>query len=104
MRKIMIAAALMTAAAPALAQVQNGLVNVNLSSIQVQLQDILSHNNVNVTVPASISLPIGIAAQVCGINAAVLAHQKSGGCNGSVANNQTASAIAKAIQHGGQHQ
>lgn len=104
MRKIMIAAALMAAGAPALAQTQNGLVNVNLSSIQVQLQDILSHNNVNVTVPASIALPVGIAAQVCGVNAAVLAKQKTGGCDGSVANNQTAHAIAQAIQHGGQHQ
>jgi hypothetical protein len=105
MRKLVIAAAAAAiAATPALAQTQNGLVNVNLSDIQVQLQDILSHNNVNVQVPANVQLPIGIAAKVCNVNVAALAQQKGDQkCDGSVANTSTANAIAKALQHG-QHQ
>ena len=105
MRKFVIAAAAVAAAAsPAFAQTQNGLVNVNLSDIQVQLQDILSHNNVNVQVPASVQLPIGIAAKICNVNVAALAQQKGDQtCPGSVANESTANAVARAVQHG-QHQ
>ena len=105
MRKFVIAAAAVAAAAsPAFAQAQNGLVNVNLSDIQVQLQDILSHNNVNVQVPANVQLPIGIAAKICNVNVAALAQQKGDQtCPGSVANESTANAVARAVQHG-QHQ
>ena len=109
MRKMMIAAAGIAAlATPAFAQISNsnqgGLVNVDLSNIQVQLQDILSHNNVNVQVPANVQVPIGIAAQICGINAAVLAKQDAAlSCPGKVANNTTANAVARAVQ-GGQMQ
>ncbi|HEY6663433.1 MAG TPA: hypothetical protein VIZ66_10975 [Sphingomicrobium sp.] len=105
MRKFVIAAAAVAAAAsPAFAQTQNGLVNVNLSDIQVQLQDILSHNNVNVQVPANVQLPIGIAAKICNVNVAALAQQKGEQtCPGSVANESTANAVARAVQHG-QHQ
>ena len=108
MRKMIIAAAALAAASPALAQVSNsnqgGLVNVDLSNIQVQLQDILSHNNVNVQVPANVQVPIGIAAQICGINAAVLAKQNAAlSCPGKVANDTTANAVARAVQ-GGQKQ
>lgn len=103
MRKMMIAAAvaLGISSVPASAQ-QSGLVNVNLSDIQVDLQNILSNNNVNVSVPVSVALPIGVAAQVCGVNAAVLAHQDAAqGCTGSVVNDQTARAVARAIQSAG---
>ncbi|HEX8842819.1 MAG TPA: hypothetical protein VF757_11040 [Sphingomicrobium sp.] len=101
MRKMLLAAAALAAATPALAQTQNnGLINVNLSQISVQLTDILSHNNVNVQVPANVQLPIGIAAQVCGVSAAVLAHDATSSCNGKVANQTTANAIARAIQRG----
>ena len=103
MRKFLFAAAAVAAAAttPALAQPQNGLVNVNLSDIQVQLQDILSHNNVNVQVPANVQLPIGIAAKVCNVNVAALAQQKgTQSCDGSVANQSTADAVARAVQRG----
>ena len=102
MRKFVIAAAALAAAAsPAFAQTQNGLVNVNLSDIQVQLQDILSHNNVNVQVPANVQVPIGIAAKICNVNAAVLAAQGAAQkCDGSVANQSTANAVAKAVQRG----
>ena len=105
MRKFVIAAAAVAAAAsPAFAQTQNGLVNVNLSDIQVQLQDIQSHNKVNVQVPANVQLPIGIAAKICNVNVAALAQQKGDQtCPGSVANESTANAVARAVQHG-QHQ
>jgi hypothetical protein len=52
-------------AMPALAQPQNGLVNITLT-------DVLNNNQVNVQVP------IGVAANLCGINANILAHQRSG--------------------------
>ncbi|HEX6602522.1 MAG TPA: hypothetical protein VF030_07740 [Solirubrobacterales bacterium] len=101
MRKMLLAAAAFAAATPALAQTQQGLVNVNLSDIQVQLQDILSHNNVSVQVPANVQLPIGIAAKVCNVNVAALAQQKgTQSCDGSVANESTARAIAQALQRG----
>ena len=105
MRKMMIAAAIAALATPAVAQVSNsnqgGLVNVDLSQIQVQLQDILSHNNVSVQVPANVQVPIGVAAQICGINAAVLARQDAAlSCPGTVANNSTANAVARAVQRG----
>jgi hypothetical protein len=103
MRKFMIAAAFAASAiaVPATAQNQSGLVNVNLSDIQVDLQDILSRNNVNVQVPVSVALPIGIAAKVCNVNAAVLAAQGAAQkCDGAVANEQNARAVARAIQRG----
>ena len=60
-------------AMPALAQPQNGLVNITLT-------DVLNNNQVNVQVP------IGVAANLCGINANILAHQRPTGpvnCTGS---------------------
>lgn len=52
-------------AAPASAQpvITGGLVNITVF-------DVLNNNDVNVQVP------IGVAANVCGINAAVIAHQE----------------------------
>lgn len=100
MRKFMIAAAVAAAATPAIAQNQSGLVNVNVSDIEVQLEEILSRNNVNVQVPANVQLPIGIAAQICNVNANVLAKNRNQGCTGSVANESTANAVARAIQRG----
>ena len=85
-KRAMIAAAAgaIALAAPVSAQVQNGLVNVNLSSIQVTLQDILSHNNVSVNVPVTAAVPIGIAAKLCNIDVNVLAAQKGDRtCNGA---------------------
>ncbi len=44
------------------AQRQNGLVNVNLENLQLQL-------------PVSVNVPVGIAVNACGINAAAIADQ-----------------------------
>lgn len=66
-------------AIPVAAQTQNGLVNVNVSDVSVALEDVIADNNINVQVPVSaiVSAPIGIAANVCNVSAAVLARQAS---------------------------
>ena len=90
------AAASIAIAAPAAAQNQSGLVNVNLSDIQVDLQNILNNNNVAVNVPITAAVPIGIAAKICNVDVNVLAQQKGGrSCDGEVANEQTANALAR---------
>lgn len=71
------AASIAAFANPAAAQQQNGLVNVNVSDIRVELEDVISRNNINVQIPvgAVVQVPIGIAANLCNISAAVLAKQ-----------------------------
>ena len=62
---------------------QSGLVNVNLQNVAIQ-------------VPVSVALPVGLAANVCDVNANVLAHQKKNGsatCNAT----STSSALSRAI-------
>ena len=64
MRKILaLAAGAVLIAAPAAAQQQSGLVNVNVSDIEVELERIISDNNITAQVPvnAIVSVPIGIA-------------------------------------------
>jgi hypothetical protein len=81
MRKTMIVAALAAAASPAVAQnvnVGGGLVDVTVQDVNV-LNDSLNDNQIeilnnnNVAVPINVQVPIGIAANVCGIAANVLA-------------------------------
>ncbi len=60
---------------PALAQ-QSGLVNVNVSNVA---NNIAKNINVDVSqIPVTVQAPIGIAANVCGVNANVLAQQGAG--------------------------
>jgi hypothetical protein len=60
-------------AATAVAQVQTGLVNVNLEDVRV---DIAKNIKVDVSqVPVTVQAPIGIAANVCNVAANVLADQ-----------------------------
>ena len=74
MRKMIIAttAALALGATPALAQLNTsgGLVNVSV-------QDVSVLNNIGV--PVTVQVPIGVAANVCGVAANVLAKQKKTG-------------------------
>ena len=83
MRKIMIAAAALAAATPAIAQVNtgSGLVAVNVQNVDV-LKNFLNDSQVsalnNLSVPVTVNVPIGVAANVCGVNANVLAQQKKG--------------------------
>jgi len=78
MRKMMIAAAVLAATAtPAIAQVstQGGLVNVSVSNVDI-LKNFLNDTQVaalnGVQVPVTVAVPIGVAANVCGVSAAVI--------------------------------
>ena len=82
MRKLMItAAALALGTTPALGQVTvgdtGGLVNVTITDVNV-LNNSLNENELellsrnNVAVPISIQVPVGIAANLCGVTANVL--------------------------------
>lgn len=74
MKKILIAAALASAvAAPAVAQQQNGLVNVDVSNVLNDLELDLLNNSLNNN---TVQVPIGVAANVCGVDANVLAGQR----------------------------
>jgi hypothetical protein len=105
MRKFFVlAAGAAMMAAPAVAQNQGGLVNVNVSDIEVELERIISDNNISAQVPvnAIVSVPVGIAANVCNVSAAVLARQAADAapCNAtneSASNNEIAS-LARALQ------
>lgn len=84
MRKIMFAAAaLALGTTPALAQVStgNGLVAVNIQNVDI-LKNFLNNDQIsalnNVTVPVTVNVPIGVAANVCNVSAAVLAKQAAG--------------------------
>ena len=80
MRKLLMAAALAAASAtvvPASAQVsvQPGLVNVTVQDVSI-LNNFLNDDQIaalnNVSVPITVEAPIGVAATVCGVSAAVL--------------------------------
>ena len=107
MRRFMMAAAIATGcgalAVPASAQ-QEGLVNVNVSDIEVELEEIISRNNINVQVPvdAIVQIPIGLAANVCGTTVALLSGATGSGAacdaNAENTNEGEAMAIARALQ------
>lgn len=87
MRIIMIAAAVSAAASPAVAQnvdLSGGLVDVTIQDVNV-LNNSLNQNELellsrnNVAVPITVQVPIGIAANVCGVNANVIAQQEERG-------------------------
>ena len=94
------------AATPVAAQQQSGLVNVILlEDVEVNLERIISDNNINVQAPinANVQVPIGIAAAVCDVNVNVLAQQLRDGARECTARNSTASesellAVARSLQ------
>lgn len=104
MRKIMIAAALATAAVstPVLAQNlsnSQGLVNVTVTDVSV-LNDFLNDSQIaalnNLNVPITVQVPIGIAANVCGVSAAVLGKAGSAAqCDAKSGSNALGKAVAK---------
>jgi hypothetical protein len=81
MRKLMIAAAVAALATPAVAQVNTsgGLVNVSVQNVDI-LKNFLNNDQIaalnNLSVPVTVQVPVGVAANVCGVNANVLAQQK----------------------------
>lgn len=86
--------ALTTASGAAFAQQQEGLVNVNLSDIQV---DIARDLDVNVSqIPVTVQVPVGVAANVCGVEANVLA--QGGGGQAECTATSTSQALNKVVQ------
>lgn len=95
---ILASAALSLTAAPALAQ-NSGLVVVDLSNADV-LKNLAQNLKVsvnNISVLKTVSIPIGLAAAVCDVNANVLAAQKKTGGSTCTAKNST-SALQSAVQ------
>jgi hypothetical protein len=82
MRNILIAAAAAALATPGLAQVNtgsgNGLVAVNIQNVDI-LNNFLNNDQIaalnELSVPVTVQVPVGVAANVCNISAAVLAKQ-----------------------------
>lgn len=90
--------ALAIGAAPAIAQ-NSGLVVVDLSNADVA-NDLARNLKVNVsdiTALANVAIPIGLAANVCDVNANVLAAQKKTDSPTCTAKNNSA-ALQKAVQ------
>jgi hypothetical protein len=79
----------------ALAQRQEGLVNVNVSDIRVELADLIDVQENQI--PVTVQVPIGVAANVCDVNANVLAEQARNGTANCDAEN-TSTALARAVQ------
>lgn len=104
MRKLMIAAALATATAtsPSIAQnldLSQGLVNVTVQDVSV-LNNFLNDTQIaalnNLSVPVTVQVPIGVAANVCGVSAAVLGKAGSAAaCDAKSGSNALAMAVAK---------
>jgi len=107
MRKIMIAAALVAAAtAPATAQVDlnnsQGLVNVTIDDVSI-LNNFLNETQIaalnNLTLPITVQVPIGVAANVCNVSAAVLGQSRAtgGGCEAQSGSNALARAVTEQV-------
>lgn len=102
MRKMIIAAAAFAAATPALAQVNTsgGLVNVSVQNVDI-LKNFLNNDQIaalnNVSVPVTVQVPIGVAANVCGVNANVLASQRKAGDPVSCTARNGSKALANAV-------
>jgi hypothetical protein len=103
MRKMMIAAAAVAAfATPALAQVNtgsgNGLVAVNIQDVSI-LNNFLNNDQIaalnGVSVPITVQVPIGVAANVCGVSAAVLG--RSGNTNPTCTAKSGSKALAQNV-------
>jgi hypothetical protein len=103
----MIAAALGTAAiaAPAAAQINTsqGLVTVTVQDVSI-LNNFLNNDQIaalnNLSVPISVQVPVGVAANVCGVNANVLASQKGTGtatCAAKSGSKALAQSVAKQL-------
>ena len=99
MRKMMIAAAAVAAfATPSLAQVNtgsgNGLVAVNIQDVSILNNDQIAALN-GVSVPITVQVPIGVAANVCGVSAAVLG--RSGNTNPTCTAKSGSKALAQNV-------
>lgn len=98
MRKLIpaLAAATLFATAPAIAQQSgDGLVVVNISNVANNIARDLDVNVSNI--PVTVQVPIGIAANVCDVNANILAAQRREGTATCTAQN-TSTALNQIVQ------
>ncbi|QNM82815.1 hypothetical protein H8M03_00090 [Sphingomonas sabuli] len=107
MRKFVIAAAALAAAAtPAVAQnvdLSGGLVDVTVQDVSI-LNDFLNDTQIaalnNLNVPVTVQVPVGVAANVCGVTANVLAQSKKTGdaaCTATSGSNALAQSVNKQL-------
>jgi hypothetical protein len=89
----LVAAGLMSGSA--FAQTNAGLVAVQIDDIEI-IKNALNKPNVNVAVPVTVQVPVGVAANVCDVQANVLAKQKKDGAAACTAKNSS-TAFDKAI-------
>lgn len=82
-------------AAPALAQHQDGVVNVNVENVLNDLDVDLLNNVLNNN---TVQVPIGVAANVCGVTANVLAAQRKAGEPVTCTAKSTSTALKKAAK------
>ncbi|QIK95894.1 hypothetical protein G7076_04905 [Sphingomonas sp. HDW15A] len=96
---ILASASLAVSAAPALAGNNNGLVVVDLTNADVlnNLAQNLKVNVSDISALNNVSVPIGLAAAICDVNANVLAAQKKTEAPTCTAKNNT-SALQTAVQ------
>jgi hypothetical protein len=88
----------------AFAQQQNGLVNVNISDV---VDDIAVAINVDRNqIPVTVQVPVGIAANVCNVSAAVLAQQAADAapCDATTTSQALNQAVQRNVGGGGQKQ
>ena len=112
MRKMMIAAALAVGTTPAVAQVNlsQGLVDVTVQDVSI-LNNFLNNAQIqalnNVSVPVNVQVPIGVAANVCNIDANVIASQKKAGtyqpCDAKAGSKALAQQVVKQKLGGQRH-
>ena len=96
MRKMMMAAMAATfAATPLAAQVQQGLVNVNITDLEI-IKNSLNNNNVSVAVPVNVQVPIGVAANVCGISVLAIREQNNQ-CTATTASRALGQAVSRQV-------
>ena len=93
MKKLMLAVPFAMALAfstPASAQQQEGLVTVNVSDNEIL-------NELQLSAPIDVQVPIGIAANVCGIDANVIAEQRKDDESWSCEAENTSQAFANLV-------
>ena len=91
------ATAALSFAAPAFAQgtAQGGLVNVNVANVLNDLEIDLLNNSLNNN---TVQVPIGVAANVCGVDANVLASQRKAGSPVTCTARNTSQALKQAAK------
>ena len=93
---IVLAAGLTLGSAAAYSQDSEGTVTVNLTGVEAQLITDLSLTAEQI--PDTLELPVGIAAQACGIKASEIAKAKQGDATYSCNATSTSKALEQAVK------